>query len=157
MPNLRWQLDDLFGENDRLCAQFTFTGCHQGPLLIGRRRCCYLPAGPSGSKASASMLPLRAEVADSRIWFDLAPFASAYPGVAHRRLRRSSVSTGTRAHDQSHAIRVPRVPIVVDRLKMPMDRMRHVQSDTAVLRGPPWGSRSWDVVGLSHPSRNLRP
>ena len=36
VPNLRWQLDDLFGENDRLCAQFTFTGSHKGLLLVGQ-------------------------------------------------------------------------------------------------------------------------
>src|SRR5204862_243154 len=30
VPNLRWQLDDLFSEIDSLCAQLPFTGSHKG-------------------------------------------------------------------------------------------------------------------------------
>jgi carbon-monoxide dehydrogenase large subunit len=66
---------------------------------------------------------------------------SAYGNVAVDDAGRARVSAGTRAHGQSHATAFPL--LVADRLKMVMDRMRHVQSDTAVVahRGT-GGSRS---------------
>ena len=38
VPNLKWTLEDLFGEGDRLCAQFTFSGTHRGALTDSRVR-----------------------------------------------------------------------------------------------------------------------
>ena len=77
VPNLRWQLDDLFGENDRLCAQFTFTGSHKGPLLVGRSK-ELLPTGRSFRLQGVGVYVVaEGQIVDSRIWFDLAPFASA--------------------------------------------------------------------------------
>ncbi len=77
VPNLRWRLDDLFGENDRLCAQFTFTGSHKGPLLIGRSK-ELLPTGRSFRLQGVGVyIVAEGQIVDSRIWFDLAGFASA--------------------------------------------------------------------------------
>jgi steroid delta-isomerase-like uncharacterized protein len=77
VPNLRWQLDDLFGENDQLCAQFTFTGSHKGPLMVGRSR----ELAPTGRSLRIQGVGVyivdKGKIVDSRIWFDLAPFTSA--------------------------------------------------------------------------------
>lgn len=76
VPNLKWQLDELFGEGDRLCAQFTFTGSHRGPINDGR-----------GNELVATNRAVRlpgvgvyvvqdGKIADSRIYFDLSAFAA---------------------------------------------------------------------------------
>lgn len=76
VPNLQWTLDELFGEGDRLCAQFTFTGTHKGVLNDGR-----------GNELGATSRRLRVagagvyvvqdgKIVDSRIYFDLAPFGA---------------------------------------------------------------------------------
>jgi steroid delta-isomerase-like uncharacterized protein len=77
VPNLRWQLDDLFGENERVCAQFTFTGSHTGPLVLG-------PGDERSATGRSLRLPgvgvyvvVEGQIVDSRIWFDLAPFISS--------------------------------------------------------------------------------
>jgi steroid delta-isomerase-like uncharacterized protein len=76
VPNLRWQLDDLFGENDRVCAQFTFSGSHTGPLLVGRRH-ELSPTGRSFRLPGVGVyVVVEGQIVDSRIWFDLAPFLS---------------------------------------------------------------------------------
>src|SRR5580704_17399784 len=31
-PDFRWDLDRLFGQGELMCAEFTFTGTHNGPL-----------------------------------------------------------------------------------------------------------------------------
>ena len=77
MPNLRWHLDDLFGENDRLCAQFTFTGFHKGPLPVGRGK-VLMPTGRSFRLQGVGVYVVaEGQIVDSRIWFDLAPFIFA--------------------------------------------------------------------------------
>ncbi len=76
VPNLKWQLEDLFGEDDKLCAQFSFTGAHRGALDDGR-----------GNELPATNKPVRipgvgiyvvadGKIVDSRIWFDLGPFGA---------------------------------------------------------------------------------
>jgi steroid delta-isomerase-like uncharacterized protein len=77
VPNLRWHLDDLFGENDRLCAQFTFTGSHKGLLLVSRGK-VLLPTGRSFRLQGVGVYVVaEGQIVDSRIWFDLAPFTFA--------------------------------------------------------------------------------
>jgi predicted ester cyclase len=77
VPNLRWHLDELFGENDRVCALFTFTGSHKGPLLIGWSK-ELLPTGRSFRLQGVGVyVAAESQIVDSRIWFDLAPFVSA--------------------------------------------------------------------------------
>ena len=76
VPNLKWQLDDLFGEGDKLCAQFSFTGAHRGALNDGR-----------GNELAPSNRAVRlpgvgvyvvadGKIVDSRIWFDLGAFGA---------------------------------------------------------------------------------
>ena len=77
VPNLRWHLDELFGEGDRLCAQFTFSGTHRGPLADGRGN----ELGPSGRAVKipgVGVYVIRdGKIADSRIYFDLGAFAGS--------------------------------------------------------------------------------
>ncbi|HYH48734.1 MAG TPA: ester cyclase [Acidimicrobiia bacterium] len=76
VPNLKWQLDDLFGEGDKLCAQFSFTGTHRGALNDGR-----------GNELAPSNRAVRlpgvgvyvvadGKIVDSRVWFDLGAFGA---------------------------------------------------------------------------------
>lgn len=75
VPNLRWHLDELFGEGDRLCAQFTFSGTHRGPLADGRGN----ELSPSGRAVKIPGVGVYVisdgKIADSRIYFDLGAFA----------------------------------------------------------------------------------
>ncbi|HVM13836.1 MAG TPA: ester cyclase [Egibacteraceae bacterium] len=77
VPNLKWTLDELFGEGDRLCAQFTFTGSHRGVLNDGR-----------GNDLAASRRSIRirgvgvyvveaGKIVDSTVYFDLGAFRAA--------------------------------------------------------------------------------
>ncbi len=74
VPNLKWNLDELFGEGDRLCAQFTFTGTHRGPLLDGRGN--ELAPGRKGLRIrGAGVYVIDAgKIVDSSIYFDLGAF-----------------------------------------------------------------------------------
>ena len=75
VPDLKWQLEDLFGEGDKLCAEFTFTGRHRGPLADGRGN--ELPGtGKAVKVPGVGVYVVRdGKIVDSRIWFDLAAFA----------------------------------------------------------------------------------
>ena len=74
VPNLRWHLDELFGEGDRLCAQFTFSGTHRGALVDGRGN----ELAPSGRAVKIPAVGVYVigdgRIADSRVYFDLAAF-----------------------------------------------------------------------------------
>ena len=76
VPNLKWQLDDLFGEGDKLCAQFTFAGKHGGPLNDGRGN----ELSPTGRAVKIPGVGVYVvgdgKIVDSRIWFDLGAFAT---------------------------------------------------------------------------------
>lgn len=76
VPNLRRQLDDLFGERPPL-RRFTFTGSHKGPVLIGRSRELLLTGRSFRLQGVGIYAVAEGQIVDSRIWFDLAPFASA--------------------------------------------------------------------------------
>ena len=76
VPNLKWELEELFGEGDRLCAQFTFTGKHRGPLADGR-------GNELAGTGRAVKLPgvgvyvvSGGKIVDSRIYFDLSAFVA---------------------------------------------------------------------------------
>ena len=75
MPNLKWQLEDLFGEGDKVCAQFTFTGTHRGVLADGRGN-ELAPTKRSVRVPGVGVYVVEAgKIADSRVYFDLAAFA----------------------------------------------------------------------------------
>lgn len=78
-PDLRWNLDRLFGQDDWVCAEFTFTGTHKGPL-----------ENPSGVTIPASDRSIRIQavgvyrmdkdkIVESRIYFD---FTKIQPPIA---------------------------------------------------------------------------
>lgn len=77
VPNLKWQLDDLFGEGDKLCAQFTFTGSHKGVLADNRGN----QLAPSNKAIRIPAVGVyvvgEGRIVDSRIYFDLAAFGAA--------------------------------------------------------------------------------
>jgi steroid delta-isomerase-like uncharacterized protein len=77
VPNLKWTLDELFGEGDRLCAQFTFTGTHKGPLADARGN----ELGPTDQRIRIPGVGVYliegGKIVDSHIYFDLAPFRAA--------------------------------------------------------------------------------
>lgn len=69
-PDLRWRLDRIFGHDDLVCAEFTFTGTHQDEL----------PGHREPFEATGEVLELRAvgvyqvaggKIADSKVYFDL--------------------------------------------------------------------------------------
>ena len=75
VPNLRWHLDELFGEGDRLCAQFTFSGTHRGALNDGRGN-ELSPSGRAVKIPGVGVYVIRdGKIADSRVYFDLGAFA----------------------------------------------------------------------------------
>ena len=75
VPNLRWHLDELFGEGDRLCAQFTFSGTHRGALNDGRGN-ELSPSGRAVKIPGVGVYVIRdGKIADSRLYFDLGAFA----------------------------------------------------------------------------------
>jgi steroid delta-isomerase-like uncharacterized protein len=76
VPNLKWQLDELFGEADRLCAQFTFTGTHKGALTDSRGN----ELAPTNRAIRLQGVGVYAvtdgKIVSSRIYFDLAGFGT---------------------------------------------------------------------------------
>ena len=79
LSDRRWQLEDLFGEGDKLSAKFTFTGKHRGPLADGRGNALPGPGRRSRSPASAS--PSRTARSSTR--------ASGRPGRVRGAARRT--------------------------------------------------------------------
>jgi len=74
VPNLKWSLDELFGEGDRLCAQFTFTGTHRGALADSRGN-ELSPSGRAIRTRGVGVYVVNAgKIVDSAIYFDLAAF-----------------------------------------------------------------------------------
>lgn len=74
VPNLKWQLDDLFGEGDKLCAEFTFTGTHRGPVKDGRGN-ELAPTNRAVRVPGVGVYVIQdGKIVDSRIWFDLGGF-----------------------------------------------------------------------------------
>lgn len=76
VPNLKWQLDDLFGEGDKLCAEFTFTGTHRGAVKDARGN-ELAPTNRAVRLPGVGVYVVQdGKIVDSRIWFDLAPFGA---------------------------------------------------------------------------------
>ena len=77
VPNLKWTLDDLFGEGDRLCAQFTFTGTHKGVVADARGNAL----APTDQRLRIPGVGVYVvdggKIVDSHIYFDLAAFRGA--------------------------------------------------------------------------------
>jgi len=79
VPNLKWSLDDLFGEGDRLCAQFTFTGTHGGALTDGRGN-EFAPTSRSLRVPGVGVYVVEGgKIVNSTIYFDLGPFRALAP------------------------------------------------------------------------------
>lgn len=74
VPNLNWSLDELFGESDRLCAQFTFSGTHRGALTDSRGN--ELPPVQRAIRIRGVGVYVveTGKIAQSTIYFDLAAF-----------------------------------------------------------------------------------
>ncbi len=74
VPNLKWSLDELFGEGDRLCAQFTFSGTHRGAVADSRGN--ELPPGRRAirTRGVGVYVVNAGKIMDSAIYFDLAAF-----------------------------------------------------------------------------------
>jgi steroid delta-isomerase-like uncharacterized protein len=77
VPNLKWRLDDLFGEGDRVCAQFTFTGSHEGALTDGRGN-ELAPTNRTIRLQGVGVYSIdEGKIVDSRIYFDLGQFGAS--------------------------------------------------------------------------------
>jgi predicted ester cyclase len=77
VPNLKWTLDELFGEGDRLCAQFTFTGTHKGVVADSRGNQLVPTDQRLRIPAVGVYVVDGRKIVDSHIYFDLAPFRGA--------------------------------------------------------------------------------
>jgi steroid delta-isomerase-like uncharacterized protein len=74
VPNLKWTLEELFGEGDRLCAQFTFSGTHRGALTDIRGN-ELLPLRRAIRVRGAGVYVVDGgKIVDSAIYFDLGAF-----------------------------------------------------------------------------------
>jgi steroid delta-isomerase-like uncharacterized protein len=77
VPNLKWQLEDLFGEGDKLCAEFSFTGTHRGPVKDNRGN-ELAPTNRAVRLPGVGVYVVQdGKIVDSRIWFDLGAFGAA--------------------------------------------------------------------------------
>jgi steroid delta-isomerase-like uncharacterized protein len=77
VPNLKWRLDDLFGEGDRVCAQFTFTGTHEGALTDSRGN-ELAPTNQTIRLQGVGVYVIdEGKIVDSRIIFNLGQFQAS--------------------------------------------------------------------------------
>lgn len=76
VPNLKWQLEELFGEGDRICARFTFTGKHRGALADARGN-ELKPTGRAVRVPGVGVYTVRdGKIVDSEIYFDIGAFGA---------------------------------------------------------------------------------
>ncbi|MDA4136089.1 MAG: ester cyclase [Thaumarchaeota archaeon] len=69
-PDFRWQLDRVFGQGEWMCAEFTFTGSHSGPLPFAGMR--FLPVTKKSIRISACGVYRIQEgkIVESHVYFD---------------------------------------------------------------------------------------
>jgi steroid delta-isomerase-like uncharacterized protein len=71
VPDLKWKLDNLFGQGQQVCAQFTFTGTLKGDLTNSRGRVI----GASGKAIRIQAVGVytinRGKIVNSKIYMDL--------------------------------------------------------------------------------------
>ena len=75
-PDLQWKLERIFGDGDRVCAEFTFTGTHKGELQAGERE--RLPASNVSIRIQAcGVYVVRGgKIVDSKLYFDFGALKS---------------------------------------------------------------------------------
>lgn len=74
VPNLEWRLEELFGDGDKICARFTFTGEHRGALADRRGNELAATNGAIEIEGVGVYTVEDGRIVDSRIYFDLAEF-----------------------------------------------------------------------------------
>jgi predicted ester cyclase len=75
-PNLKWKLDRIFTQGDKVCAEFTFTGAHRGELVAGPRR-SVAATGQSIRIQGVGIYVVRGgKIVDSKIFFDFGSLAN---------------------------------------------------------------------------------
>ena len=74
VPNLKWTLEDLFGEGDRLCAQFMFSGTHRGALTDSRGNELPPIRRAIRIRGVGVYVVEAGKIVDSAIYFDLGAF-----------------------------------------------------------------------------------
>ncbi len=69
-PDLRWNLDRIFAQDDDVCAEFTFTGTHSGALP--ERSGKSIPATKKAIQIKAvGVYTVRdGKITESRVYFD---------------------------------------------------------------------------------------
>ncbi len=76
VPNLKWNLDDLFGEGDRICAQFTFSGTHRGAVVDGRGNELAPTRRAVRIRGAGVYVVDAGKIIESTIYFDLGGFGA---------------------------------------------------------------------------------
>lgn len=70
-PNLRWKLDRIFGQGNRVCAEFTFSGTHKGKLSAARGGKPISATNRSVRVRASGVYTIRnGKIVDSKIYFN---------------------------------------------------------------------------------------
>lgn len=70
-PDLRWNLDRIFSRGDLVCAEFTFTGTHEGELPGRAADVLIEPSGRTVRLSGVGVYQVKdGEIVDSKIYFD---------------------------------------------------------------------------------------
>ncbi|MDA4116642.1 MAG: ester cyclase [Thaumarchaeota archaeon] len=69
-PDFRWDLDRLFGQGELMCAEFTFTGTHSGPLPFSKEGSTPVTKKLIRVQGSGVYRVQGSKIVESRVYFD---------------------------------------------------------------------------------------
>jgi len=69
-PDFRWQLDRVFGQGEWMCAEFTFTGSHGGPLPFADTRSVPVTKKSIRISACGVYRIQESKIIESHVYFD---------------------------------------------------------------------------------------
>jgi steroid delta-isomerase-like uncharacterized protein len=69
-PDFRWKLDRVFGQGEWMCAEFTFTGSHGGPLPFADTRAVPVTKKSIRISACGVYRIQESKIVESHVYFD---------------------------------------------------------------------------------------
>ncbi len=69
-PDFRWELDRVFGQGQWMCAEFTFTGNHGGPLPFSNAKSIPVTKKPIRIQACGVYKIVENKIVESHVYFD---------------------------------------------------------------------------------------
>ena len=69
-PDFRWELDRVFGQGEWMCAEFTFTGSHGGPLPFSNAKSVPVTKKPIRIQACGVYRIVEGKIVESHVYFD---------------------------------------------------------------------------------------